>query len=185
MSSDTPDTTENTELDEALRKVEEIVEGVYSDPQYDPKLDPHDLAGWGLLTGSPNYSYGNYGRIILLDWSRHEYALLDFVQDGQLDLPEDRASQIESLSDLTPAELEALKITFTDKSDGFSIYDHHLLYKITDSKGRSVWYSLLLDGDIGFVDYSFDGDFYTSEKKFLQSFQNVVDAGQEISDWEV
>jgi hypothetical protein len=184
MSSDTSDTMGNTEGDEILRKVEEIVEGVYSDPQYDPKLDPHDLVEWGEFTGSPNYPDGNYGRIILRDWSCHEYELLEFARDGRFDLPEDRASQIESLSDLTPAELASLKEEFEDRTD-VDTYDQYLLYRITDSKGRPVWCSVVLDVDIGFVDYFFDGDFYTSEEKFLQSFKNVVDAGQEISEWEV
>jgi hypothetical protein len=184
MSSDTSDTMGNTKRDEVLRKVEEIVEGVYSDSQFDPKLDPHDLVEWGVYTGSPNYPDGNYGRIILFEWDSKEDELLDYVWNGWSDLPEARVEQIEAFSDLTADELAALKEAYRDYEDS-DLYGIHLLYRITDSKGRSVWYSLLLGGDIGFADYSFDGDFYTSEEEFLQSFKNLVDAGHEISEWEV
>ena len=183
MTNDTSNNTEDSERDKALKNIETIVEGVYSDSQFETRLDPHDLAELGDYPKGSQCRDGAYGQIILLDWDSREEWLLAHVWNGWSNLPEDRIKQIESLSDLTSDELQAVKKDFRDSADQ-TAFDWYILFKITDSKGRSVWYSLLLDGDIGFVDYRFDGVFYTSEEELLKPFKDMVDAGQEICEWE-
>lgn len=184
MADEIPNPTRDREWDEAHKTIEDIVEGVYSNPSFVTQMDAGELASLGVYSEGDGYPDGNYGRIIWFDWARHEEGLLDDIQNDRSELPEDRTQQIESISDLTSDELKALKEEYKGSIDS-TAYDHHLLYRITDSKGRCVWYSLEQGGDIGYVEYEFDGEFYTSEERFLKSFKDRVDAGKELSEWEV